>query len=369
MGKVQEYEVKLARVLEYLSDHNLDGVVLNRADNFAWFGCGADSVVNAAEESGVGTFVVTPEQVTLVSKNIETERLLTEELSGLSPLKSVTYPWHKPEQREEEIADLIDSGSFAADDGSCDLPPLPADWNELRYQLTDTEIRRYRKLGQDASEAMEAAAKSVEKGMSERRISGLVAHQYRSRGLFPAVLLVAADDRIREWRHPVPKNLDVEQYVMLVACGRRRGLVTAITRFVHFGALSDDLKERHEAVCTVDGEIMAATRPGSTAADAIKAAQSAYAEVGYPEEWKLHHQGGAIGYQPREYIADPTCAHRIRDKQAFAWNPSICGTKSEDTILVTDDGPELLTQPSEDWPTIDVEVNGKTVPRADMLVR
>ena len=54
--------------------------------------------------------------------------------------------------------------------------------------------------------------------------------------------------------------------------------------------------------------------------------------------------------------------------QAFAWNPSITGTKSEDTILATDKGPALLTRPV-DWPTLEVEFAGRTVPRADILVR
>jgi len=28
-----------------------------------------------------------------------------------------------------------------------------------------------------------------------------------------------------------------------------------------------------------------------------------YGEVGYPGEWKLYHQGGATGYEARDYIA------------------------------------------------------------------
>jgi len=60
----------------------------------------------------------------------------------------------------------------------------------------------------------------------------------------------------------------------------------------------------------------------------------------------------------------------IRDSpQAFAWNPSITGTKSEDTILTAPGGgaPEFLTQPL-DWPATDVEWGGGTVARPDILV-
>jgi Xaa-Pro aminopeptidase len=74
---------------------------------------------------------------------------------------------------------------------------------------------------------------------------------------------------------------------------------------------------------------------------------------------------GAIGYRPREYIATPDGAEMVRACQAFAWNPSIRGTKSEDTILVREEGFELLTAPGPDWPLVQTQAAG----RADILVR
>lgn len=369
MDKRREFEVKLERLMKFLRENDLHGVVLGRTANVAWLGCGADTVINSAQETGVGTLVATPNGITLVSNNIETDRLKSEELGGLDLVDRLSYPWHEPSKREEKIGEIVGDADFAADDGSCGLPALPEEWQRLRYRLTEAEMRRYRRIGRDSAEAMETAARRVEKGMTEHEIAGLIGGEYFSRRLTPVVLLVAADDRIREWRHPVPKDLEVEQYVMLVACARRYGLVTAMTRFVHFGEMTDDLRHRHESVCEVDARIIQATRPGRTAGEVLKAAQNAYAGAGFPDEWQLHHQGGAIGYQPREYIANPACEEEIVQHQAFAWNPSICGTKSEDTILLTEDGPEVLTAPGEDWPTIEVELEDQTLRRADMLVR
>jgi antitoxin VapB len=47
---------------------------------------------------------------------------------------------------------------------------------------------------------------------------------------------------------------------------------------------------------------------------------------------------------------------------ACAWNPSITGTKSEDTILLTGDSPETLTTMAG-WPMWSVEVDGATFER------
>jgi hypothetical protein len=53
--------------------------------------------------------------------------------------------------------------------------------------------------------------------------------------------------------------------------------------------------------------------------------------------------------------------------QAFAWNPSIAGTKSEDTILVREEGIEFLSL-SSGWPMVDVEYRGGVAKREDILV-
>jgi len=97
--------------------------------------------------------------------------------------------------------------------------------------------------------------------------------------------------------------------------------------------------------------------------------QKAYADAGYPDQWKLHHQGGSAGYNGREAFADPDSKVTVRPNQAFAWNPSITGVKSEDTILATDKGIEFLTTISKDWPTVTAHFQNKEIRRPDILVK
>lgn len=54
--------------------------------------------------------------------------------------------------------------------------------------------------------------------------------------------------------------------------------------------------------------------------------------------------------------------------QVYVWNPSITGTKSEDTILVTEQGCQILTK-IKDWATIPVEINGQAFFRPAILER
>ena len=56
----------------------------------------------------------------------------------------------------------------------------------------------------------------------------------------------------------------------------------------------------------------------------------------------------------------------IRQGQFFAWNPSISGVKSEDTIFVGENNNEVITI-IKDWPTIDVSTNGIDFQRPAIL--
>lgn len=110
------------------------------------------------------------------------------------------------------------------------------------------------------------------------------------------------------------------------------------------------------------------TRVGTPVREVFRRGVQAYAEQGFPDEWHLHHQGGPCGYQGRDYLGSPTAPGVVRENQPFAWNPSITGTKSEDTILATTKGPQVITA-ARGWPMIEVEWENKTVPRPDILVR
>jgi hypothetical protein len=58
----------------------------------------------------------------------------------------------------------------------------------------------------------------------------------------------------------------------------------------------------------------------------------------------------------------------VQPNQAFAWNPSIAGTKSEDTLIATAGGPEILTA-TPDLPVVRVTIDGFGIERPDILCR
>jgi antitoxin VapB len=186
--------------------------------------------------------------------------------------------------------------------------------------------------------------------MSEYQIAALVSGETLARGVLPIVNLIATDERVYRFRHPLPTDKKLDKYAMLVLCGRKGGLVCSITRLIHFGTLPEDLRECILATAQVNAALIAATRPGRSLGEIFTQEQQVYARLGYPNEWQKHHQGGLTGYEPREFLAIPGSQEMVAAGQAFAWNPSITGAKVEDTILVGAAKNEIIT-PTPSLPT------------------
>jgi antitoxin VapB len=345
-----EFEIKLQRLHQLLEARGLDALVLQRVGSFAWATCGGASHVNTAATFGVATLLITRRARYLLTNNIEAERLLAEEGLAGQGWELHIHEWHAS---QDALAHLTRGLKLGADSS---LVPGAVDLNgdlaHLRAALTLEEGERFRALGRLCAQAMNAAIRAVRPGQTEHEIAALLAHETQRRGVQPIVSLIAADERLFRYRHPLPTEKVLERYAMLVLCGRRRGLVCSLTRLVHFGPLPDEVRRKAEAVAAVDAAYIAATRPGATLGEIFRCGQRAYADAGFADEWRFHHQGGAAGYEPREYLGTPDSTEVVAAGQAFAWNPSIAGTKSEDTILVGEAGNEVLTA-MDGWPLLE----------------
>lgn len=344
-----EFETKLSRLHQLLDARGLDAVVLQRASSFAWATCGGASYVNTAATFGAATLLITRDAWRLITSNIEAERLLNEQGLGGQGWEPHVNDWHAP---PTALAQLTRGLRVGADSpliaGAVDLTNEMA---RLRAALTPEEGGRFRALGRVCAEALDAAIRAARPGQTEHEIAARLGHETQRRGAQAIVNLVAVDERVSRYRHPVPTDKALGRYALLVLCGRWRGLVCSISRLIHFGRLPDDLRRRAEAVAAVDAAYHAATRPGVTLGEIIQRGQRVYAEAGFPDEWRFHHQGGAAGYEPREYLGTPDSADIVASGQAFAWNPSIAGAKSEDTLLVGERGNDVLTV-IEGWPLL-----------------
>jgi len=370
-SRKSEFAAKLKRIRGYLAEQKLDAVLLSSQALFAWATAGGDNYVVTASEGGVAHFLVTRKDAVVLTNKIEAGRVWDEELSDLGGGVSIWQgPWYADNVIENEVLRRVGNKRWQSDTGFAGGARTGEDFLRLTYTLTPEEIARYRVLGKECSQAMEAALEELEPGMTEHALAGEICKALWGRGIRPHLALVASDERAFQYRHPIPKSKKIKKHVMAVLCGKRGGLIVNLTRMVHFGKkLPTELQRKHDACCAVDIALNAETRVGAALKDVFAAGVDEYARKGFADEWTLHHQGGPTGYQGRSYVGKPTEARPVLLNQAFAWNPSIAGTKSEDTILVLEKGIEFISGPSEQWPIVNVTRAGKTYARADIQLR
>lgn len=356
---MNEFDSKQQRLYTLLAEKNLDALWLQRTSSFAWATCGTAAYVNTASTTGAASLLITRAARYVITNNIERPRLENETPLAAQGWEFRTANWH---DANSAIAELTRGLKLGTDFPTANALDLTNEMARLRANLTPEEGQRFRWLGKICADAMSAAIRTVKPGQTELEIAAQLGMEAQMRGAQPIVNLVATDERVYKYRHPLPTEKKLERYAMLVLGARKWGLCCSITRLVHFGKLPGELRRKMDACARVDATFIAHTRPGKKLSDVFARAIEAYATTGFADEWHWHHQGGVAGYEPREYLGNPTSNDVVALGQAFAWNPSITGAKSEDTILVGEFGNEVITK-IDDWQTIAVNIDGQVIER------
>ncbi|MCU4752094.1 M24 family metallopeptidase [Halobacteria archaeon AArc-curdl1] len=384
---------KLARLDAYLEAHDLASVWFARPNSFAWL-AGGDNVVDREGDIGVGALGYDGEAVTLLANTIELERLREEEVPDLEsagvPIETETFPWYAQSLPEALMA-VVDGEPAAADFDVPDENLERIDPSEIRQPLTETDIERYRELGRETAAAVEAVCRELQTDDTEAEVTAALTVSLAAQNIEAPVVLVGGAERAQRYRHYTPKAVEFGDYVLVSVTTQRHGLHASCTRAVAFDPPAW-LEDHHVTAARVETTALAATQAArtwpaeafaprerkdgkraaadgertpdddterpATAGDVFGAIQGAYDRLGFDGEWEKHHQGGAAGFAGREWIATPDHEAPIVTPMAYAWNPTVAGAKSEDTVLVTEDGFEVLTTTEdapmgEPWPTID----------------
>ncbi len=374
------------RLDAYLSDNNLKAVWFADSDSYAWL-TGRSNIIDRSVPTGVAAAGYDGNTVIIVVDNDERGLVREERFQGdldsvewsndtveirrsptLPNVKIVNFKWYA-----SSLSEAVAEHSPTPAAADFDVPDLESiDTSPLRQPLAETDIERYRSVGEDTAAAVEAVCRQLRPSDSEHEVATALGGALDAYQLDHPVVLVAGEERAQKYRHPQPTDAKLDGYVIVSVVGRRLGLYASCTRTVAFDP-PEWLKERQKVAMRMDATALAATqrvasKKDGTAADVFEVIQSGYKDAGYPNEWKLHHQGGAAGYASREWVATPTAEAKVTTPMAYAWNPTVQGTKSEGTVLVTQDGYDPFTL-TGDWPTQTVQSyrHKDKVPRPDIL--
>jgi len=363
----KEIRLKEAQLYRLMEEEGLDGIVLSKKESFSWVTGGKVNYIYMASEFGVVDLLFINNRKYCITSKYERYRIMEEELAGLG-YEVVEFDWWNG----DHVAFVHETAGKAKLGSDWDMPGTVNVFESLkvlRYSLQPEEMERYRQVSFESAAALEKTCREIEPGYSEYEVCANLLRNSMHYGIESTVALVASDERIFKYRHPISTAKKIDKYVLVVICGRKYGLITSVSRFVHFGAVPQEILDKHRKVIKVDAEYITNTVPGTKVSDVFKAGMAAYESVGYKDEWKLLHQGGPAGYGVRDYHGTPFVEGVVQENQGFAWNPSITGTKSEDTFIAKKTGFEIISN-TGNWPLVEVKANnGMVLKRPDILIR
>lgn len=356
----EEVSTKLKLIRQTLSENEAQGVRLRGTDWFAWATAGASNTVLLTAETGVAEVLVTAQDAWVLTDEIEAQRLVDEELPANFQLH--VNPWADAAVRESLVRDATGSGKVLSDRPIPHVEKrLPPSLQQHKRVMMSSELERYRQVGQKASAAITEVLKAAQPTWTEYQLAGAGAEALWTKGLHPALTLVAGERRLPLYRHATATGEQIGRQAMLVFCARGYGLYANITRFVCFGKLDDERAELHRHVREIEAVALNRCIPGTALNEVYHALGEAYEQHGFPNAIGEHHQGGTTGYLAREIVANPLTDDSLAANMAVAWNPSLPGAKVEDTFVILADGMENLTF-DPNFPSVEVEGRLRAVP-------
>lgn len=326
-------------------------LVLTRPGSVNWVTGGLSDAVDLTSSSDPVWVVETDSTRALITSEIEGPRLRGDfDLDALG-WELITVPWYEPTAPvtaacrltggtdRDFISDHVGLGEVIVDD-----------LVRTRMTLSPPEQIELISLGALAAHALESSIDQWRPGVTrDVEIAALVSAELERYGAKAVCLIVGGDDRLRHFRHPLAMGETLRTAVMAVVVARRAGLHVAATRTAVASA-NDPILSLTEAVERVHHDVHRATVPGATWGDATEAMAKGYENIGQPDAWREHFQGGPIAFEQREFELAPGQRNSpywespCGAGMAVAWNPSLRGgAKIEETYLVGTDEATLVT--------------------------
>jgi len=224
------------------------------------------------------------------------------------------------------------------------------------------ELKCMRVASEHAAYAMDRAIKSIRAGIRECEILAEAMHSLYSNGMeVPqcSLIVTSGDGTAPLRRFASDRKINWGELVFMDLGGCFNGYFSDFTRTVIFGKPNDQQKKIYQAVYAMMMEIHRTMKPGNTNKDVNDAARKAVIDAGFEGYDYLGLLGHSIGVTGLTYpiigeIAAVGSEHivELQPGMIFSMEPGIFipgvpgggGVRLEDTILITEDGNEILTK-------------------------
>jgi Xaa-Pro dipeptidase len=378
-ARAQRIAHALGAVRRLLEENDQHSIVLTKPGDVAWVTAGMNPPIDRTAAVDLLWVCISVSRFVIVTTDIEAPRIRAEMQPELFGIDVVGVPWW--DAKAAVLASLRalgvnrDAGgtSVSSDGHPAFGLDLSDELTSARMNLCEKEGDELRRLGRDATDAVQQALQSWVPGETDFDIQSRIARAVEKTGADCPVLLVGVDDRVTKFRHPIALGAPAHCLIMAVLVARRSGLHVALTRYASRGEPAPRVTTGLAAAKRIHAQVLSAHTVGNRYGAVLSSLDEAYTTEGYPGAWREHYQGGPIGYAQREFEISPAQSvsrwwqEPISIGNAIAWNPSVAGGgKDEDTYLVGTNGQHEWVTAAPGWPTS--LVPGTQLIRPDVLM-
>jgi Xaa-Pro aminopeptidase len=242
-----------------------------------------------------------------------------------------------------------------------DLVPRRGLVEALRAVKDESELEAIRAGAAITSEALERFSQERFTGRTERDLAwrlGELFHELGAKGPAFETIVAGGPNAARPHSRPTEREIQSGETVVIDAAALVDGYCSDCTRTFATGPLPDRLKQAY-AVCLQAQEAgLEGARPGISGIDADAKARTVIEEAGYGELFG-HGLGHGVGIEVHEAprlsreSSDTLAPGNVVTVEPGIYFPGEGGIRIEDLVVVTDNGPEILTSFTKDLVTVD----------------
>ena len=230
--------------------------------------------------------------------------------------------------------------------------------DDLRLVKDDGEIERIRVAGRLTSQVFTSVLPLVRPGVREADLAAEIEHRLkRAGGDGPAFETIVASGPRSAWPHARASSRQLRrgELVILDLGAILSGYAADMTRTIYLGAPTRRARQLYESVAKAQQETVQSLRAGLTGNEVDSVARNSLGRRGL-DRYFTHSTGHGVGLEvherPRLGRGDctPMPARSVVTVEPGVYIDGYGGVRIEDTVLVGEKGPEVLTPaPKEPW--------------------
>ncbi|MFC0271840.1 M24 family metallopeptidase [Metabacillus herbersteinensis] len=245
--------------------------------------------------------------------------------------------------RSEKLQSLFPSASVASIDDKM---------NSMRLIKNEKEIESMKEAVRLAEFGIEVGIKALKEGCTELEIIAYIEYEQKKKGIHemsaPQFVLFG-DNSGHPHGAPGLRKLSKGDLVMFDLGVKVDGYYSDITRTFAFNSITKQKQEMYDTVLAANLKAIESCKPGIRIAEIDEIARKVIVDAGYGEYYP-HRVGHGLGLEGHEFPSmNQENKHLLAEGMTFTiepgiYIPGIGGVRIEDDVLVTKDGPKLLTQ-------------------------